>query len=87
MIDLKFAHGAVLAIVLLSLGACAGSKPNPSSTGNQQALCSEPRPQVCTADYRPVCAEQQNGELKTYSNACSACGDASVASHREGACE
>ena len=60
--------------------------------------CPEPRPQMCTRDYRPVCATRDTGvrcvtnpcpstEEKTYGNACSACADHNVISYRNGACE
>ena len=52
----------------------------------ERSLCEEPRPQICTMDYRPVCAANQDGEQKTYGNACSACGDSDVISHRQGEC-
>ena len=80
----KFARLAILLLTLSSLGACAsgGSKPV-----NSQTVCSETRAQVCTMDYTPVCAELKNGELKTYSNACTACAEVNVVSHRAAACE
>jgi len=51
--------------------------------------CPEKRPEVCTFDYRPVCATRDTGircvttpcastEQKTYGNACSACADEKV---------
>ena len=49
--------------------------------------CTQPRPEVCTQDYRPVCALLQDGSLKTYSNGCSACSDPGVTGYHEGACE
>ena len=49
--------------------------------------CPEPRPQVCTQEYRPVCATLQDGGFKTYSNGCTACTDPAVTAYREGACE
>ena len=49
--------------------------------------CTMPRPEVCTMDYTPVCAELQDGTTKTYSNACTACADAGVSGYRDGACE
>jgi hypothetical protein len=67
------------------LGACAsgGEKSMPEAGAT---VCEDPRPQVCTMDYRPVCAILEDGSRKTYSNGCSACGDASVSSWVEGAC-
>ena len=53
----------------------------------EMVACTEPRPQVCSQDYRPVCAVMQGGSFKTYSNGCSACSDPEVNSYREGACE
>jgi hypothetical protein len=57
-------------------------------TGEQEMVtCPEPRPQVCTQDYRPVCAKLKDGSIKTYSNGCIACTDPAVTGFREGACE
>jgi hypothetical protein len=56
--------------------------------GEQKMVaCTEPRSQVCTQDYRPVCAILLDGSLKTYSNGCNACSDTAVTGYREGACE
>ena len=59
------------------------------SAGGEQGMvtCPETRPQICTHEYRPVCAQLQDGSLKTYSNGCTACSDPAVAGYRAGACE
>ena len=75
-----------LAVALLTLGACASSPDGESMSSANATQCEEPRPQVCTADYRPVCANLKDGSSKTYSNGCSACGDAEVVSWVENAC-
>ena len=49
--------------------------------------CEDPRPQMCTAIYDPVCALTADKSDKTYASACMACGDANVSGHRPGACE
>lgn len=49
-------------------------------------ICEDPRPQVCTMDYRPVCGNLADGDVKTYSNGCGACSDANVTSWVEGEC-
>ncbi len=74
-------------LLLLSLGACAGGQANSVVTGGDQVACTDPRPQVCSMDYTPVCAQLQNGQEKTYSNACSSCADVNVQSYRASACE
>lgn len=49
--------------------------------------CPEPRPQMCSMDYRPVCAQLADGRFKTYSNGCTSCTDSQVLGYRDGACE
>lgn len=60
--------------------------------------CVAPRPQVCTREYRPVCALRDLGvrcvtqpcdswETKTFGNACTACADGAVSGWRPGECE
>lgn len=48
--------------------------------------CADPRPQMCTQDYRPACGLRRDGSHKTYGNACSACADSEVTSQAAGAC-
>jgi len=77
----------LLVIMLLSLAACAVGESNTTPADSLQTVCLEPRQQICTMDYTPVCAELESEELKTYSNACTACADVSVVSHQPAACE
>ena len=58
----------------------------------QYTLCdAKIRPQMCTADYQPVCAYIKDciggSCTKTMSNACSACSDKSVQAYFNGACK
>jgi hypothetical protein len=48
--------------------------------------CADPRPQMCTREYRPACGLHRDGTRKTYGNACSACRDSDVVSQAAGAC-
>jgi tetratricopeptide (TPR) repeat protein len=48
--------------------------------------CADPRPQMCTLDYRPACGSRKDGSRKTYGNACSACADPNVITQAAGAC-
>jgi hypothetical protein len=52
----------------------------------EQEICTEPRPQMCTMDYRPVCAVLKDNSSKTYSNGCGACSDSQVKGYNDGAC-
>lgn len=68
--------------------ACSPAPSAPTvSQATDLTACEDPRPQVCTANYDPVCGSLGEGSRKTYANACSACGDAAVSGHRPGACE
>ncbi len=48
--------------------------------------CTEPRPEICTMQYLPVCASLKDASVKTYSSGCSACSDASVVSYMPEEC-
>lgn len=58
-----------------------------ATAGSELAACTDPRAQICTAHYDPVCGYVGGGKQKTFSNACMACADAGVSGHRPGACE
>lgn len=60
---------------------------NKSGGGDSFTRCTEPRPQICTREYRPVCAQTRNGSFKTYATGCTACSDSDVAGYVDGACE
>ncbi|RKZ62697.1 MAG: hypothetical protein DRQ44_10740 [Gammaproteobacteria bacterium] len=49
-------------------------------------LCEEPRPQVCTREYNPVCATLKGGGTKTGSTGCTSCSDPKVVGYKMGAC-
>ncbi len=72
----------VVALFSALLMACSQS---PETMLQADGLCQEPRPEVCTMQYDPVCAEVA-GELVEYGNACSACGDPAVSAYQIGAC-
>ncbi len=83
-----------LGILVLAAGlACACTATdrkladNNSKVEPEVTACEDPRPQICTMEYRPVCAMLDSAELKTYSSGCSACSDAAVQQYRPGACE
>lgn len=48
--------------------------------------CADPRPQMCTRDYRPACGLRRDGSRRTYGNACTACSDPEVVVQSAGAC-
>lgn len=91
----------ILGILALGLLSACSSQTNKNDTelSNTKTsnTCPEQRPQVCTMDYRPVCATRDTGvrcvtapcpssELKTFSNACTACADPKVISYTPDEC-
>ena len=82
----------------LALSGCAVPPDSPAPRMEVETRCEDPRPQMCTREYRPVCALRDTGvrcittpcpsaEWKTYGNACDACADADVIGHVPGACD
>ena len=49
-------------------------------------LCEEPRPQICTREYNPVCATLKDGSKRTGSTGCTSCSDPKVVGYKKGAC-
>ena len=76
-------------ITVLSLFAAAEIVMAEEKIPGEKELktCPEPRPQMCTREYRPVCAKLDDGSMKTYSNGCTACTDTKVVGYYPGACE
>lgn len=77
---------SLLGLMLLAGHAVTGCSTATSSDDPSFTKCEEPRPQVCTQEYRPVCAELQNGETKTYATGCTACSDVNVVGYRPEEC-
>jgi len=63
------------------------SSDHDAVTKEIMTACQEPRPQVCTQHYDPVCGRQGSDVYQTYANACTACSHAEVREYRAGACE
>ena len=74
---------AVFGLAALLLLGCAPAQQYPSV----DTVCEEPRPEVCTANYVPVCGIGSDGARQTYPNGCSACSNAEVYGYLEGPCE
>jgi len=79
----------MVAMIGLAAAACSPAPPagDAASPDPELNVCEDPRPQICTAHYDPVCGQVGDGKYKTYANACSACSDGDVSRHRPGACE
>ncbi|WP_317932216.1 hypothetical protein [Halioxenophilus sp. WMMB6] len=50
-------------------------------------VCNEPRPEICTREYRPVCAHLADGSTSQYPSGCTACADPMVDAWLPGECQ
>ncbi|MGD8415697.1 MAG: hypothetical protein PVH91_01425 [Pseudomonadales bacterium] len=84
-------------VILLVAGGCTGGGSSPGEAGvgrhpgsetapGDLNPCSDPRPEICTQIYAPVCATHADGSSRTYGNDCSACADPAVTGWLPGAC-
>lgn len=73
-------------LLLLTILFVAGCSPTEEISDNTITVCPDIRPEICTQQYQPVCAQTSDSE-KTFSNACVACSDASVVGYVADACE
>ena len=91
----------VLSITFLCI-SCSVSVTNETEKqhidSNDSTKCKEPRPEICTREYMPVCATKNTGvvcvttpcpstEEKTYATGCTACADPKVIKYKQGQCE
>ena len=79
-------HHAFALSAVLVLGACAQNGVDESLSTAGATSCPDPRPEVCTLEYRPVCGTLKDGSDSTYANGCGACADVNVMSWTDGAC-
>ncbi|MBE9540348.1 MAG: hypothetical protein IMF06_14790 [Proteobacteria bacterium] len=75
----------LVAVAAIILTACAnGPVSEPASPPG--TACTDPRPQVCTMEYNPVCATLAAGGSKQYASPCNACADDAVSAYLQGPC-
>jgi hypothetical protein len=94
-------HRLPLVLLVAGLAACAAPAQEAPAPERPEGWveCTEPRPEVCTQEFRPVCALRDTGvrcvtkpcegatERVTKPNGCDACSDPAVIGHRPGACD
>lgn len=73
----------LLALSLTLLAACSAVAPREQPGDDElRTTCAEPRPQVCTLEYAPVCAFLgEQGVRREFASGCSACSDPAVRSY------
>ena len=78
----------ILVTIAATLAACASGAPTSNIPDTKARIpCTDPRPQMCTMDYQPVCGHLKSDEFKTYSNGCNACSEPTVNGYSKGVCK
>ncbi len=76
---------AILTFVLAVIVSCTSAPDDVADP--TWSTCTDPRPEICTREYDPVCAQHSDGSWQTHATGCTACSDAEVIGYRAGACE
>lgn len=71
-------------ITMFFLISCASNDGGEPQSGMTE--CEDPRPQICTMIYDPVCGITKDGTRKTHASGCSACSHAEIISYEKGEC-
>lgn len=87
---LKVLRSFLLILLSLLSIACATTVDEKNNINEPGALdlilCEDPRPQICTREYDPVCGTLKNGSAVTGSTGCTSCSDPDVVGYKMGAC-
>ena len=80
-----------MVLLVFFLSACTTSGDEKNEMIHQPGaldliICEEPRPEVCTYEYKPACAMLKDGHTKTYATACASCADKEVVGYTAGGC-
>jgi hypothetical protein len=86
--SLNWSISFILIFSSLLVNACT-NKPDIANSDSNSARtnCTEPRPQICTNEYLPVCGTAKDGGTKTYATGCTACANKNVMSYIKDACK
>lgn len=81
----------LLATLLAAAALLTTGCKSPAPIDELTTTCTDPRPQVCTFQYNPVCAlepgtAKNNWQWKTHGNGCSACSQPAVLGYKQGEC-
>jgi len=79
-------NSRIAALIVAAVGSGCNSAPHPAHLDAESSRCSDPRPEVCTSHYDPVCGIDEDGSRRTYGNACNACADPAIVRHMPGEC-
>ncbi len=78
--------GLVAVLQIAGCGEVAPASSKRTDVAGGLTQCTEPRPEICTREYAPVCALLQEGTRRSYASKCVACSDQNVVAYKAGKC-
>jgi len=85
-ISFRIIVGIILIAISYTTIGCVTNFKN-TSKDNSYTLCKEPRPEICTREYAPVCGKLIDGSQRIYSTGCSACADKKIIGYKSNPCQ
>jgi len=83
----SYSYPLISALILLTITACDLTE---QISPDNITLCTDPRAEVCTQNYLPVCGTEDPtipSGWTTFSNACTACAVTTISAYKQEACE
>ena len=85
-LDIKLTLSLAAFVIFCLISGCLSASGKQSGLPENAVVCEDPRPTICTREYRPVCGHFADGTVKTFGNPCTACGDKKVVGFTHGPC-
>jgi len=79
-----------LALTVLVSGCQSYKEKDQTSAGTKTEMelemCVDPRPEICTMEYAPVCGVRDDGNGESFPNGCGACSNQEIVGYQPGEC-
>jgi hypothetical protein len=76
----------IRALCIVATSLLMSGYQSPAENIANQIKCTDPRPEICPMNWKPVCGYYSDQSVKTFSNACSACSDKKIVAYTENQC-
>jgi len=88
---LKYPAACLLLAMFVLVSGCQSDGKNNQAGADSDAvseleMCVDPRPQICTMEYVPVCGVRDGGEKESFPSGCGACSNNEIVGYLSGEC-